>query len=808
MARQMVSAAAMLMVMTALPVAAAAGCEQREIDQLSKQALEAYAGRRYALAAKLFEAGAARAQLCGQPARQARFLNGAGGSEFATYRYREAIRLFQEAGKVADSTNDAEVIAVVALNLSSLYMALWEPAAAEESLRRAALRLPKGSIHRSKLMAQQMMLSSLRGDPVRAQAVGHEAALEASRAGDAAIETLTWDKLGRLALENGRLDEAEELLTAAFRVRKLQKLATVESSYRSLARLRLAQGRNREALILARAADVARQKAPTMNAEWAARYSTAMALEGAGEHVEALKEYEAALESSEAWRSGLLPAQWMLMAAEVNESAIAKRYAFLAVSQGESEKALLAVLRSRASALRALAANAAWRQRRLPLEFGDVLAMLRDAELRRLKGDARAGAAAEQFRGKLAALEAGSGAAAWAVRQLASVKSVQDAMRAEDAHYTYLMGEDHSLAWVITQKEIKLEKLPGRAEIERKIQAYRAALQTDDAKAGALGSELYALLLGWGGKAVQAAEHWSLSLDGGLYSLPFGALKEGDSYLAERHRLSGAPVPETSVSDAKQAPKPGLLAVGDCVYNRADPRRTGTERERSVWDVLPRLNAGTRPAWELPRLAGSAAEIRQVSTEYRRQGSQVRVLSGAEADVWGVREALRSAPGVVHMAVHVLRGAAGGSAVEVARFDEGRGTTRRPEEAFLALSLDENGQPGVLSASTIAAQLHAPGALVVMSGCSSGQGEVLSGAGLQGLTHAWLAAGARGVVGTLWPVPDDSGEVFRDFYRKLAEGHSPSAALQGAQIAAIRAGGWRSHPRHWAAYILMERDSR
>lgn len=806
MARRAVSAAALLLAIAALPGAAAAGCGQEEIGALSKQALSAYAGRRYALAAKLFEAGAAWAQRCGQPERQARFLNGAAGSQFATYRYRDAVRLFVEAGKVAEAQGDAEVIAVAALNLSSLYTALWEPAAAEETLQRAALKLPAGSPYRPKLMAQQMLLASRRGVPRRAEELGWEAAPAADRTGDAALETLVWDKLGRLALEDGRQDEAEELLTAAFRVRKLQKLPLLESSYRSLSRLRLAQGRGQEALILARAADEERRKSPNLNAEWAARYSTALALEGAGEAEEALRGYERAMETSEAWRSGLLPAQWMLTAAEVNESIIAKRYALLATSLGEGEKAFMAVLRSRASSLRTLAANSAWRQNRLPAEFGDVLAALRDAELRRLQGDAGAGAEAEQWRGKLAALEAGMGPARWAGRRAEKIEEIQRTMRGDEAHFTFLLSEEHSLAWLLTREGFMQQRLPGRAEIERRVEEFRVALRADDRRADELGAALYDLLLGWSGKAAEGAEHWSLSLDGGLYSLPFGALKTGGAYLAERHRLAAAQEPGANPREPKRGARPGMLAVGDCVYNRADPRRVQTAQGRGAWDLVPRLNADTGGSWELPRLAGSAAEIRQVSSSYGKRGAQVRVLSGAEADVWGVREALRSGPGIVHMAVHVLRGAMGGTALEALPSETRPARTNRPEEAFLALSLDERGQPGMLSASTIAAQLHAPGALVVLSGCSSGQGEVLSGAGLQGLTHAWLAAGARGVVGTLWPVPDDSGEVFRDFYQELAEGRNPAAALQGAQSAAIRAGGWRSRPRHWAAYILVERD--
>ena len=63
--------------------------------------------------------------------------------------------------------------------------------------------------------------------------------------------------------------------------------------------------------------------------------------------------------------------------------------------------------------------------------------------------------------------------------------------------------------------------------------------------------------------------------------------------------------------------------------------------------------------------------------------------------------------------------------------------------------------------------LRVPGALVVMTGCATGTGDVRVGAGLLGLTRAWMMAGARAVVATNWPVPDIDGDLIPDFYRHL-----------------------------------------
>jgi CHAT domain-containing protein len=94
--------------------------------------------------------------------------------------------------------------------------------------------------------------------------------------------------------------------------------------------------------------------------------------------------------------------------------------------------------------------------------------------------------------------------------------------------------------------------------------------------------------------------------------------------------------------------------------------------------------------------------------------------------------------------------------------------------------------------------------LVVLSGCSSGGADALPASGLMGLTRAWLAAGARAVVASHWPTPDDRGVLFMDFYKHFREtpDAGPAVALRRAQLDMLRAGGWRSDPQYWATYFV------
>jgi hypothetical protein len=66
---------------------------------------------------------------------------------------------------------------------------------------------------------------------------------------------------------------------------------------------------------------------------------------------------------------------------------------------------------------------------------------------------------------------------------------------------------------------------------------------------------------------------------------------------------------------------------------------------------------------------------------------------------------------------------------------------------------------------------------------------VLKGEGLLGLGRAFFQAGARAVVGSLWPMRDDEAEAFvARFSRRLRAGDTLAAAIASARRTRIRAG--------------------
>ncbi|HEX3130673.1 MAG TPA: CHAT domain-containing tetratricopeptide repeat protein [Thermoanaerobaculia bacterium] len=127
----------------------------------------------------------------------------------------------------------------------------------------------------------------------------------------------------------------------------------------------------------------------------------------------------------------------------------------------------------------------------------------------------------------------------------------------------------------------------------------------------------------------------------------------------------------------------------------------------------------------------------------------------------------------------------------------------RPDLSGVVLSLvDKSGrkQDGFLRAFEIY-ELNLSADLVVLSACKTGIGE--GGTEEGGLVRAFLNAGARQVMATLWSVQDDStARLMESFYRShLTQGLSTSAALHQAQLSFLKRSP-TSSPRHWAGFVL------
>jgi CHAT domain-containing protein len=128
----------------------------------------------------------------------------------------------------------------------------------------------------------------------------------------------------------------------------------------------------------------------------------------------------------------------------------------------------------------------------------------------------------------------------------------------------------------------------------------------------------------------------------------------------------------------------------------------------------------------------------------------------------------------------------------------------RPRYLGLRLGPGEEGADSFLYMHEIPS-LDLDAELVTLSSCRSGLGEMLRGEGLNGLTRAFLQAGARAVLVSLWNVDDRStGEFMEVFYREIRAGRPPAEALRLVKLGFLRSERpLQRHPRRWAPFVLV-----
>jgi CHAT domain-containing protein len=613
-----------------------------------------------------------------------------------------------------------------------------------------------------------------------------------------------WDHLGEEYLTRGQLAPAEAFLTEAFRLRKVHKLSQLTSSYFNLGRLRLAQRDLRSARVLLDEGIGRQADSNSWTNPWSLYHTRGQVRMAAGDARAALADFRKALDLAREWRLEVLPADFTRVSSEgelqgIYSSFIESANRLYLASGGPSELAresFRAAEENRAASLHALLRQSDNWRASLPGDYWETLAQFHSDEISLLgKDDAKLRESAQQLRSRLLLAEAQAGSNA----ELSGDRLLDQAQKqlpADAALLSFHLGEQQSFLWAISRQRFRLYALPGKVHLAAVIAQFEQAVRTGQDSATQLGRQLYRELFEQLAPCFREQPRWILALDEQLFRIPFGALIVDSTgprpvYLAEQHSLritTGAVMLAAGHrQEWKEALSGRFVGVGDAVYNTADPRWHGTTQDSgpSLPGVAFAASAQSQshgPA--LTRLAGSAREIEFCARAWDPEAPLL--LEGPEASPKRLREALATQPSIVHIAAHFLQGDA------------------TPRHSLIALSLSEPGTPQMLSPLEITRyRFHA--GVVVLSGCNSGRGDVLPASGLMGLTRAWLAGGARAVVASHWPTPDDNGPLFVAFYRHLHQtpDAGPAKALQGAQRDILRAGGWRSNPRYWATYFVV-----
>ena len=188
-----------------------------------------------------------------------------------------------------------------------------------------------------------------------------------------------------------------------------------------------------------------------------------------------------------------------------------------------------------------------------------------------------------------------------------------------------------------------------------------------------------------------------------------------------------------------------------------------------------------KPWKNLPQLPGAEKEVKMIG-----QILNIEPLVGKNASKEKVLSGLSSVC-LVHIAAHGCPDTGG------IILSPNLASSDNPEEKDFLLTM----------ADVLEAQLHAK--LVVLSCCYSGQGAIKA-EGVVGIARAFLGAGARSVIASLWAISDDATmEFMGHFYEHLVAGKSASKSLHQA-MKTLRESGKFDAVKYWAPFVLIGDD--
>jgi CHAT domain-containing protein len=767
-----------------------------------RQGAEAFGAGQYGDAANRFESLRRAALAAGDDYVAARATGNLGGCQFALHQYQPALRSFLEAHRLADQAVDASYTAVLDANIASLYSEMGELEAAAQWIKGALERM-SGDDRREHLPQLQIQLAILRARQDRmpeASELFRQGTDGADRAGDLELYSLGWNRLGDELLKRGDLPQAEAALLEAYRVRKLHRL-DLEGSYRNLGRLRLAQGDLVSAsALLDRAMELAARPQGTVPA-WDVYHLRGRVRLAQGRLREALDDLRIAVSLARAWRWSAAPYD----AARTGAEGVLEQVYSALVEAGNRlyletrDPALIretfeAAEENRAGTLREILFGRRATSVDVAASWAALDRLQREEAQALRTQDPHAQDVVRATRAEIVRMQALPDAAA----PPAATGLLERAPAALDSHTALLsfhLGDSVSWLWALDRDGLALYALPPRKQIESQIQAATRAIRGDSTDAGPAGAHLYRTLFGPLESRFRHRTRWLLALDEGLFDVPVAALLESTQprpvYVAERHTTVVIPGAnywlETAARQTASQLSPEFLGVGDPIYNAADPRlphHRGNAGPGWIWPLrLFTASASDAAGLVLPRLVASGAELDDCARAWNGEST---LLRGAGATRHNLAEQMRRRPAVVHFATHVLE------------------SSERPAFGMIALSLTDRQETELLTPFEIA-HWRIDAGLIVLSGCYSAEGPALPGTGLMGLTRAWLTAGARAVVSSRWPTPDEDGPLFKALYRNLRTERraDPGQALRTAQLEMIRSGGWHAQPRYWGAYFVM-----
>ena len=347
--------------------------------------------------------------------------------------------------------------------------------------------------------------------------------------------------------------------------------------------------------------------------------------------------------------------------------------------------------------------------------------------------------------------ELGNTEAGRKVYEISEAQSLSQALREMGegtvALFTLVADEKYHVL-LITPDSREAKEYPIKvADLNKKVLAFRRALENEQVDPRHLAKELYDILVAPIAKDLEEAHAKTLmwSLDGTLRYLPIAALYDGRQYLVERYQTE-------------------IFTIGSLVNLKEKPH----ERWRALGLGVSKAHS---PFLSLPAVP---AELHAVIRDEAGNSSSEGVLPGRilldeQFTEKNMEEALKEGYELIHIASHF-------------QFKPGNNT-----DSFLLLG---DGTPLTLAEIMATGDLFAGVDLLALSACNTAMsGVAANGTEVEGFNMRAQQQGAKAVLATLWSVSDESTRLLMErFYKLRAENPqiTKTEALRQAQLTLLR----------------------
>ena len=690
-------------------------------------------------------------------------------------RFTEAVAAYDSALKIGRLLGNPEGIARVEFNLATIRTATGEVDEAMTLLNDALVRAEQiGEVRGVAFIHGGLADLYFRSKAYVAARQHFERALEINRLAKLPYgQVQNLEGLGRVDLAEGRTRAALPALRAALAIADSAPYGKERSTTRaSLARAYAASGARKQAL---RWADEAVHIADSIGdpaVQLEARAARGVTLEAARD-ANASDAYLSAIDLLESWRGRLALGDLRMGVADPHLDVYEGAIRTLLV-RGRTAEAFEVAERARARLLLELMAHRDVQNADRSREDSVRQALREKFSAREERNDSAAARADREIALLTRALDstelaarARDARAGVTYPKPAGARALQTSLLKEPGRglLMFFWGEQDVYGWWMTGDKISAARLGQADTLAALIDFLHGALSRPERKlpwqpaAHTAFARLVAPL------APSDAAEVLVVADGPLAYTPLETLIPDHGAWGSNTRFVYGPSASVllSLQQLSSAPRwtRGVLAVGNPARRPNAGRTIASAAERSFNSLLPDLPAAESEARQIVSLLGGDAIV----------GQRATLAHWLSLDPARYR--------YLHFATHTL-------------FDD-----EHPQRTALLMADGRLDLEGVR-------RLRISSELVTLSACETAVGRQLRGEGVIGLPHAFLEAGARGVVMSLWRVSDQiAASYMEEFYRELRDGRTPAEAMLAVRKRRIQAGGAASHPSQWAAFVLV-----